>query len=194
MFRTKYERKVINTNCGDPVKVDYATELDARKNIKVVPKGSHSLYDFINSFADSVDINVLLARFTNGDKEALMRRAGAYIDISALPTNINDFIDIARNGQSLFDTLPVEVKQQFNNNYVEFISTIGDDSWKEKMQGSADSIKKYNAKKSVDAARIHKEAANVEYNTVYGNQVVSPDPDVTTQPVVNPITGNEVTG
>ena len=190
-FRTKYERKIVKTNPGDPIQIVKAGEYDKNHTIKVVPKGKKDLYAYINSFADSVNIHVLLARFKNGDTESLMQRAGAYIDISALPTNINEFIELSRNAETLFNSLPVEVKESFNNNVVEFISTIGDDSWKEKMAKSPALLKEEANENFKKAAEAHKKA--IQGNTVYGDQVITePVPDVSTQPVINPLTGNEV--
>lgn len=99
MFRTQFDRIRTQSNVGSPIKPYRAGKLDAKKNVKVETKGSTNLYAYINSFADSVDIHVLLARFANGDKEALIQRAASFIDISELPNNINDFIELYKNGQ-----------------------------------------------------------------------------------------------
>ena len=97
-FRTQFDKRPrYNCEPGSPIKDILAGEYNKQKQLVVVKKGEENLYAYINSFADSVDINVLLARFANGDKEALLQRAGAYIDISSLPTNINDFIELSRN-------------------------------------------------------------------------------------------------
>lgn len=190
-FRTKYERVVKETDAGSPFKIVRAGEYDKNHQIKVVEKGKENFYGYINSFADSVDIHVLLNRFKNGDKESLLQRAGAYIDISALPTNINEFIELSRNAESLFNSLPVEVKESFNNNVVEFISTIGDDSWNEKMRKSPALLQKEISDKSRDAKKAHLDSIKMN-NSVYGDQIINTAPDAENQPVINPLTGNEV--
>ena len=38
-FRTKYERKVVETNPGDPIQIVKAGEYDKSHQIKVVDKG-----------------------------------------------------------------------------------------------------------------------------------------------------------
>ena len=190
MFRSKYDRYEILSCPGDPIRVVREAEYDSSKNITVVPKGKENFYAYINSFAESVDIHVLLARFQNGDKEALLQRAGAYIDISALPTNLNEFIELSRNAESLFNTLPIEVKEKFNNNVVEFISTIGDKSWNEKMATSQAQIKIDISESSKKAKKINQKAAEVQRNSVYGDQVKE---DISQNIAeVNPLTGNEV--
>lgn len=169
-FRTKFVRKSVSTESGSPIRIVRAGKLDAKKNIKVVEKGEKNAYAEINSFANSVNIHVLLARFANGDKEALMQRAGAFIDVSAMPTNINDFVNLYKDGENLFNTLPVEIKEQFHNNMVEFITKIGDEDWMRIMKQSPADIKaeKLDQIKSADAA--HVEASKVQFNSVYGDQ------------------------
>ena len=192
MFRNKYDRREIFSCPGDPIREIREAEYDKSKNITVVPKGKENFYAYINSFAESVDIHVLLARFQNGDKEALLQRAGAYIDISALPTNLNEFIELSRNAENLFNTLPVEVKEKFNNNVVEFISTIGDKSWNEKMSTSKAQIKNDISENSKKAQKAHKDASKIQRNSVYGDVVEEKENISQVDPGVNPLTGNEV--
>ena len=190
-FRTQFDRKIVTSNAGSNIKIVRAAEYDKHKNIVVADKGKENLFQKIQSYADSVNIHVLLARFMNGDKESLMQRAGAYIDVSSLPTNINEFIDLARNAENLFNTLPIEVKEKFNNNLMEFVSTIGDKEWIEKMNTSPSDIKLEKANVVKEAVQASKKAVK---NSVYGDQIENPSVDSVVQPVkeINPITGNEV--
>lgn len=189
-FRTQYDKRPrYYCESGSPERPVLAGEYNKERQLVVVEKGKENLYEYINSFADSVNINVLLARFANGDKEALLQRAGAYIDISALPTNINDFIKLSRDAENLFNTLPVEVKKEFNNNVVEFISTIGDPSWNEKMNKSPAEIQEKIVKESAERKQKHKEASKVQFNSQVFGDDYEPGDD---SPKVNPLTGNEV--
>lgn len=162
--RSILKRDRVFTTPGSPIRTIFGSKLDQRKNIVIEKKGEENLYAYINSFADSVDINVLLARFANGDKEALLQRAGAYIDISAMPTNINEFLEYSRNATALFDTLPIEVKQKFNNNVVEFISSVGDEDWKQIMDTSKDQINTDISNESKKVSKINKEAVKTIEN------------------------------
>lgn len=158
-FRTKWdETEKIYTNPGSPDKVVYGATLDPKtKNLIVEPKAKESLYDYINSFADSVNLNVLISRFVNGDKEVLLKRAANYIDITGVPDNLNDYVNYMVNADALFDTLPVEVKEQFNNNRLLFSSQIGTEDWKQKMNTSEDLIKKNASKESRERSQVLKD-------------------------------------
>lgn len=161
MFRTKYDRIKINCNHGSPIKYEYGAKLDKSKNVVIEKKGETNLYAYINSFADSVDINVLLARFTNGDKEALNQRAGSYIDISNIPTNLNEYLEFQRSTEALYNTLPAEVKAKFGNNLLQFISQVGEPEWNEIMNTSKDKIQK----EIVEEAKV---------NTMINKEMVKP--------------------
>lgn len=178
MFRTKFERIQVNTCPGDGIAPVRAGEYNAQHQIVVKEKGKEDLYSKINSYANSVNIHVLLKRFQNGDKEALMQRAGAFIDISALPTNLNEFVNMYKNGENLFNTLPKEVKEKFNNNMVEFIAKIGTSEWKEIMSASPADIKEEVLENDKKAQKAHKEAARVQFNnSVYGSDYDAPVED-----------------
>lgn len=188
-----YDRHRVSTCPGEEIQNVYGTEYNKNKQLTVVKKGQKDTRAYINSFADSVDIHVLLQRFAAGDKEALLQREGAYLDISSLPTNINDFIDLARKAEDTFNALPIETKKEFNNNLVEFMSTIGDDSWLEKMKKSRDEINRSKIDAANEATKAAKDAAKVQFNnSVYGDDYVETS-EVTEVPKadINPITGNE---
>ena len=155
-FRTKYVRNEVKTESGSPIKNVYAAKYDKNHNIVIEKKGTENLYSYINSFADSVDINVLVSRFVAGDKEALMQRAGSYIDLSNVPTNLNEFIEFQRSTENLFKTLPTEIKEKFNNNVTEFLSKVGDKDWLEIMDTSEYNIKKQLSDNSKEVTELHK--------------------------------------
>lgn len=190
-FRTRYERIEKVSEVGSAIAPVRAGEIKNNKLV-VVDKAEKDLYSYINSHSDSVNIHVLLNRFKNGDTEALMQRAGAYIDISAMPANINEFMELARNAENLFNELPIEVKESFNNNVLEFISTVGDDSWKEKMSKSPAEIYQDINTENKEVAKAHKKAIKQFDNTVYGDDYKTEMASTSPTPSVNPLTGNEV--
>lgn len=171
MFKTQYDKHDhVYCESGDRYRMIKAGVLDSKKNIVVKEKGKEDFYAYINSFADSVNIHVLLARFANGDKDALLQRAGAFIDLSAMPTDINGFVELYHNGQAYFDSLQPEIKEKFNNNMIEFISKIGTKEWSEIMKQSPNDIKQEKLEQIKQANAVHTEMAKVQYNSVYGDQ------------------------
>lgn len=132
--RTIYDRQRIYSNGGNPIHVLYGAIVDKQGNISLERKGSENLYDYIQSFADSTDINILISKFCNGDEQALKQRVGAYMDITNMPTNFAEVLETVKKGEELFYNLPLEVRNRFNNNLNQFIADIGSNSWYEKIQ------------------------------------------------------------
>lgn len=155
MFRTQYDRERVTSEPGNPIKEKFEGRLDKYGNIVIEKKGEVNLYAFINSFADSVDINVLLARFANGDQNALLQRAADFLDVSNIPTNIADMLNLVNDGKRFFDQLPVEVKKAFDNDFNKFITTSDTQEWYEIMCQSPQDIEKQKIKASKEAAQIH---------------------------------------
>lgn len=156
MFRTQYNRERVTSEPGSPIKKQYQGRIDKNGNIVVESKGEFNLYAYINSFADSVDINVLLARFANGDKNALIQRAADYLDITNIPNNIADMLNLVNDGKRLFDSLPVEVKKKFDNNFNKFITTTDSQEWYDIMVQSPNDIEKNKVIASKEVSEINK--------------------------------------
>jgi len=158
-FRTQYDRLEINTKAGNAFRPDRKGVLDSKGNIVVKEKGTPiNQYAYINSFADSCDINVLVARFRAGDQTALNQRAGAYLDISAIPDNFNDVYAMHYQLEQYFNTLPASVRATFDNSVFEFASNLDNPDIKTILSLSEDDIKKNLADNSKSVARKHKES------------------------------------
>ena len=107
-FRTQYSDRVIAVSePGSMIKEDRGPELDKYGNRVIVRKGELDFYSYIQSWRDECDINILMAKFVNGDKTALMQKVGAYLDISEIPDNFNDMLNLTTKAQAIFDQLPM---------------------------------------------------------------------------------------
>lgn len=123
-FRTKYTRIESKSETGSPIRAIYGSKLDKNNNVIVEKKGEESMYDYIQSFKDSVDINVVLQKFANGDDRALNQREAFFLDIADMPNNVNEFVEFTRNANALFDSLPVDIKESYGNNVYNFMESV----------------------------------------------------------------------
>lgn len=141
MFDTQYTpRERIHPCAGSRVKQLYAGRYDANGRVVLEEKGTEDLYAYIQSFADSVDINVILARFANGDTEALSRAQGFYADVTDFPPNMADALNRINQAEEMFKSLPLEVRQKFDCSFEQFLSQSGTEDWLSKMGMSADKL------------------------------------------------------
>lgn len=150
MFDTQYSpRERIHPCSGSRVKQLYAGRYDANGRVVLEEKGTEDLYAYIQSFADSVDINVILARFANGDTEALSRAQGFYVDVTEFPSNMADALNCINKAEEMFKSLPLEVRQRFDCSFEQFLSQSGSEDWLEKMGMISDSVESDSASDTV---------------------------------------------
>lgn len=129
----KEERKRYYSNPGDPIRIVYGSRIDKHGNIIVEPKEKENLYEYIQSFAESTDINLLVKKFEAGDITALNKREGQFLDLTQMPTNYFEMVNKINDSKYEFDRLPIEIKEKFDNNVNKFIASIGQDDWFEKL-------------------------------------------------------------
>lgn len=121
------------SNSGSPVKILYGSKYDEQGRLVLEEKGKENIYDFIQSFRDSVDIHVILARFQNGDTEALQKVQGFYGDFTEMPKNYAELLNTVNSGESFFNSLPVDVRSKFGHSFAEFMASVSDGSYLEKL-------------------------------------------------------------
>ena len=133
-FSTQYRpRTRFISNGGQRERILYQAKFDENGVMDLVESGKEDLYDFIQSHAESVDIHVILARFQNGDIDALSRVQGAYGDFTNMPTSYAELLNRVNEGQSFFNSLPVDIRAKFNHNFAEFMAAMDKPDFLEKL-------------------------------------------------------------
>ncbi|AVA31641.1 VP3 [Gokushovirus MK-2017] len=129
-WNTMYDpHERVFSNVGSPDKTLYQAKVDSNGTLDLVENGTESLYDYIQSFKDSCDINLIIQRYASGDVDVLSKRQGAYIDSVGLPTSYAEMLDTVIAGREVFDSLPVEIKARFDYSFERWMSTM--DNWSE---------------------------------------------------------------
>lgn len=118
------DRQIQNSGSGD--RVLYSSKLLEDGSVDLVPSGKEDFYASIQSHRDSVDIHVLLARYRNGDVDALSRVQGAYGDFSQMPGTYAELLNALIAGENYFNSLPVEVRQKFDHSFEKFMVSMDD--------------------------------------------------------------------
>lgn len=110
---------------------------DKKGNRVVEVVGKENIAGYINSFADSVDINLIMARFTSGEKEALLRKKALFIDTTDLPEDYFGYVNKINEVKEEFVTLPPNIKAKFDYDADKYVGEIisNKDSWFNKLTG-----------------------------------------------------------
>lgn len=147
MFRTMYDRDQLQrVNCcaGSGIKTEYQLRIDKDTKEEILePVGKTSLYDYIQSHADSVDIHKILERCALLDDYSYLNRMPAqFMDLTEMPENLAEAHAMIQDAKNMFDRMPTSVKESYHNNFVEFISGIGSEKFYKVVGEYVDSIKK----------------------------------------------------
>lgn len=166
MFKSKYDgvRRRYFSNAGSPYRKEYGPQLDKYGNKVIVEKGKIDFQAYINSWRDDCDLNILMARFTAGDKESLIQRVGMFADVSKLPTNFNDMMNLTMQAEDIFNSLPVSAKEAFGNNVNNFLSNAGSSEWVELLSQSPDDFRKAIVQRSNEYMKNMKESIRRQEN------------------------------
>lgn len=112
------------TGVGSRIKKLYSPRFNDVGQMDLVEKGEENFYDYIQSHADSVNINTLLRRFQGGEVDVLSKVQGVYGDFTGLPTSYADLLNSVNEGHQYFDSLPLEVRARFHHNFAEFMAAM----------------------------------------------------------------------
>lgn len=124
-FRTQYDIPArYYAVPGERVKTLYGPIFDDKGVMHLTEIGKHDLYGEIQSHAESVDIHVLLARYNNGDVEALSRVQGAYGDFTQMPTSFAEALNTMIAAEQYFLSLPVDVRDRFGQSFNRFLASM----------------------------------------------------------------------
>ena len=81
---------------------------------------------------NEVDPMSILARYEAGDT-TVMANPGWYIDTSKMPANYIEWRNLMNEQKEKFETLPLEIRNRFGNNFNAWAATAGEPEWIEKM-------------------------------------------------------------
>lgn len=124
------DRHQYKSDPGSPYSPVFSPVVQEDGKIELVQKGQTCIYDEIQSYKDSVDVNRIIQRYANGDISALNARAAQFMDASNLPETYAEMLQVAIDAENFFSELPSDVKKAFDNNYYKFIASIGSPEFK----------------------------------------------------------------
>lgn len=143
MFRNKYEKHDrVNADPGSPIKIEYQLRI-VDNSEEIVETGKSNLYEYIQSHADSVDITKILERCALiQDYSILNRIPASFMDVTDMPGNLAEAYAHVQDAKNFFDRMPIDIKEKYQNNFVEFMSDIGSDRFNKNVSDFLDTIKK----------------------------------------------------
>lgn len=142
-FKLKHDvHEHVYTEPGSPIKIEYQLRI-IDNHEEIVETGKSNLYEYIQSHADSVDISKILERCALIDDYSLLNRMPAqFMDVTEMPKTLAEAFAQVQDAKNFFDRMPMEIKEKYNQNYLEFISDIGTDRFTKNVSDFLDTLKK----------------------------------------------------
>lgn len=141
-FATMYtERKPISVCPGNRMKDEMQLRIvDGNEELEKI--GETDLYEYIQSHKDSVDIKLIIDRCASlNDYSLLFKQPAQFMDTTYMPKSLVEAHAMVKDAENYFALLPVEIKEQYDNNFTEFISDLGSPSFEKKVGDFLESIK-----------------------------------------------------
>lgn len=171
-FRNQFtaDSHVFISNPGSKIVADYGlvTAEDGTTSVGVI--GEKNLDAIIQSNKDTGNVALLVAKYNAGDEEALNRVRGVYGDFRNMPTTYAEMVSRLNECRTVFEALPVDIKEQFDNNPDVFWSEYGTERFNNIITGSVEQSADYKS-----------------------NNIVLDDSDVKPSVEVKPVVESEVT-
>lgn len=115
---------------GEKVISKYQGRVDkVTGQIELVEVGKDNWYERIQSYKDMCDVNRIVARYMNGEVDILNQVQCTFGDFSAAPRDLAEAYRVVKNQEMVFERLPAEIKEKFQNNPYIWMQQAGSESW-----------------------------------------------------------------
>lgn len=125
----KFANNSIYTNKGDPIHILYSPIVNDDGSIELKESGKENTDEIIQSYAESTDIHVILARYAAGDLDVLNQRKAMYGDFTQMPKTFAEVLQLQIDSRNLFNSLDIDTRNKFNNDPNEFFARAGSKEW-----------------------------------------------------------------
>lgn len=120
------DRVRINCAVGSRMAPLYKSVVKPDGTLELKLSGERDIYSEIQSHKASTDINEIIRRFTlSGDEQLFNVRQAMFGDFVEMPKTYAEMFQRMLDAEAIFNGLPTNIKEQFNNNLSEFLASFG---------------------------------------------------------------------
>lgn len=124
-WKTVYKPpKKVKSVSGEKDRSDYKPHYLDGDSYELLESGKIHSYDEIQSHAAECDMNKIIEMYQKtGDEKILQRRAGFYDEAGVLPSDYVALSNSLKKADTLFNGLPVEIREKYGNSPAKFFSS-----------------------------------------------------------------------
>ena len=113
---------------------EYQLKYDKDTGTEVLVKiGIRNTQEEIQSFAESANITNIIQRFVNGETDLLHSVDGTYGDFRDAPKSYAEYFQRVREAKKIFEQLPQDIRNKFDDDPEKFFLEFGTDSFVTKI-------------------------------------------------------------
>lgn len=128
-FRTAYSGQIrFKTPTGNGLENIYEYRINNKGQKELQLVGEKNLYDEIQSFHEECKIENILKQVGIGDYSSF-KPDGMYADITQIPTNLIEAKKEIMKLENVWNKLPTETKNKYDNSVETFIASAGSEAW-----------------------------------------------------------------
>lgn len=121
VFGKKRDYEIVSEP-GERMRQTWREKIDEQGNKFLVEDELYDQFEEIQSYADSVDVNKIIQRYMSGDESALDRARAFYADVTKVPKNFAQMVELNSRAEMAFKQLPTELQELYGYSYVEFLN------------------------------------------------------------------------
>lgn len=128
-------RKPVAVPLGDKEVTEYHYEVDKDTGERKLVENElkFNWYQKIQEARVGTSMQEILSRYANGDDSVIGKIEKSYQDFTSAPRTLAEAYQMISNAERDFKTLPSDVKELFNNDVQQFMSSIGDGTLIDKL-------------------------------------------------------------
>lgn len=95
--------------------------------------GTIDTYLAIQAEAESCDVKTIVRRAEMGEVDLLNKFSGSFVDTTSMPTSLMEAQNLVLRAEHEFNNLPVDLKELFNNDKMQFLAEYGTEKFNKKL-------------------------------------------------------------
>lgn len=121
------------TPAGSPFRPVYKLKFSGKTGAEeLVQTGKENFQEFIQSFAESCDLSVIISRVNAGEVDLLSSRIGSYGDFTKVPQTKAEMLQSVIDSKQIWDSLTDKQRGEFKD-FNDFAGTAGSVDWIKKL-------------------------------------------------------------
>lgn len=122
------QKEVFWSEVGTRIHIIYGPKVEPDGSVSIVPVGKEDIQSRIEAARSSTDMAYILKQLELGNDSVLSARDDALFgDFTQMPRTYAELLQLQIDARRTFDSLPLDVRNRFDNNCDKFVALAGTD-------------------------------------------------------------------